>query len=183
MASIIRAFKSGSKHQVRSTHTTSAKPRQKLRGQSSRISVEVLDEDTHLPSTRQTLLRRMSSAMRFFKHKKGLVREKHTDKVTAGYMAGLEARIVALEVTQLALQTNNNELNEQVYILQKDHLDLLEKSSRVPTVEHPTLPDALSKEIKCACKVLKPAAAREGNGRLDSLQARIALGRKRQLWL
>jgi hypothetical protein len=145
--------------------------------------LEVLDEDTHLPSTRQTLLRRMSSAMRVFKHKKGLVREKHTDKVTAGYMAGLEARIVALEVTQLALKTNNNKLNQQVYILKKCYLDLHEKSSRVPTVQHSTLPDALSKEIKCASEVLKPVAAREGNDRLDSLQARIALGRKRQLWL
>jgi hypothetical protein len=190
MASIIRAFKSGSKHEILPKHTTSAKPRQKLQGRSSLISVEVMDEDTHVPPTRQTLTRRMSSAMWVFKHKTRFnfkAGEKHTDKVIAeGYIAGLEARIAALEATQLVLQTNNKELNEQVYILiKKDYLDLLEKSRsiQVHTVQHPTLPAALSEEIKRSCKMLKPTKASEHNDRLDSLQARIALGQKRQLWL
>jgi hypothetical protein len=189
MASIIRAFKSGSKHEVLPKHTANAKPRQKLQGQSSVISVEVMDEDTHVPTTRQTLTRRMSSAMRIFKHKTRFnfkAGEKHADKVTAeGYKSGLEARIAALEATQLVLQTNNKELNEEVCFLKKDYLDLLEKSRsiQVHTVQHPTLPAALSEEIKRSCKVLKPTKASERNDRLDSLQARIALGQKRQLWL
>jgi hypothetical protein len=188
MASIIRAFKSGSKHEVLPKHTANAKPRQKVKSQSSAVSVEVMDEDAHVPPTRQTLTRRMSSAMLVFKHKTRFnfkADEKHTDKVIEGYKAGLEARIAALEATLLVLQTNNKELNEEVYILKKGYLDLLEtsRSIQVPTVEHPTLPAALSQEIKRSCKVLKPTKESERNDRLDSLQARIALGRKRQLWL
>jgi hypothetical protein len=104
MASIIlvRAFKSGSKHEVLPKHTPNAKPRQKMQRQSSAISVEVMDEDTHVPPTRQTLLRRMSSAMWEFKHKTKFnfkAGEKHTDKVTEGYITGLEARIAALDAT------------------------------------------------------------------------------------
>jgi hypothetical protein len=186
MASIIRAFKSGSNHEVIPKHKTSAKPRQKLQGQSSVISVELLDDDTHGPPTRQTLTRRMSSAMRVFKRKTRFnfnAGEKHTDKTTASYKSGLEARIAALEATQLVLQANNKELNEEVYILKKDYLDLLTKSIQVPMVLHPTLPAALSEEITRSCNVLKPTTAREGHNRLESLKARIALGRKRQLWL
>jgi hypothetical protein len=185
-ASIVRDLKSGSKHEVVPKNTTSAKPRQKLQGQSSVISVEVLDGDTNVPPTRPTLTRRMSSAMRVFKHKTSFnfkAGEVHTDKLTEGYIAGLETRIVALEASQLVLQTHNKELNEEVCFFKKGYLDLLEKSTQVPTVQHPTLPVPLWEEIKRSCKVLKPATACEGHNRLASLQARIATGRKRQLWL
>jgi hypothetical protein len=123
----------------------------------------------------------MSSAIRVFKHRTRFnfkPNEKHADKITASYNAGLEARIAALEATQLVLQANNKELNEEVYILKKGYLDLLEKSIQVPMVlvQHPILPAALSEEIKRSCKVLKPMMTREGHDRLESLKARIALG-------
>jgi hypothetical protein len=47
-------------------------------------------------------------------------------------------------------------------------------------VQHPTLPAELSQAIKCAREVLKTMLAGDDQNRLDSLQARIALGGKRQ---
>jgi hypothetical protein len=123
-------------------------------------------------------------AMWVFKHKARFnfkAGEKHSDKAVEGYIVGLEVRITALEATQLALQTKNNKLNAQVCFLKKGYLDLLEKSIQVQTVQRPTLPVALSADIKCSGNVLKPTKASERNHRLASFQARIALRRRRQL--